>query len=235
MIGKQIKEIRKQHNLTQEAFGKKVLHTKSNVSKWESGSVVPDIATIKKISEVFSIDINILLDSKIKYKPKAKGSKLISLSQANYSGIDPLPSNQWKRVLYHLIWAGLVIGGFCLWIPLLKATTGFQMKHITYMLAGTLVIIAGAVFGIVGLRISGSIHNKNRMNVLIDVYTELLIMTSKVTGKTKEIYGNDIFSVGTAEDGREVIINLKNNKAIRIFNVDKSVRDAANNILKGGK
>jgi transcriptional regulator with XRE-family HTH domain len=69
-FGKLIKDIRKKHNLTQKDLADKYNVTYQAVSKWENGINLPDISLIKKICEDYDIDINNVLDVKIKKKNK---------------------------------------------------------------------------------------------------------------------------------------------------------------------
>lgn len=71
-IGKIIKEIRKNNNLTQADLANKYNVTYQAVSKWENGKNIPDISILKQMSKDFNIDINDLLDgeeNKKKVKP----------------------------------------------------------------------------------------------------------------------------------------------------------------------
>lgn len=65
-IGKFIKEIRKKNNLTQKEFADKLGVTFQAVSKWENGKNIPDIAILKDISNIFSVNIDEILDGEIK-------------------------------------------------------------------------------------------------------------------------------------------------------------------------
>ena len=65
-ISETIKMLRKKHNLTQEKFAEKYNVTYQAVSKWENGKNIPDINVLKMICSDFNIDINELLDNKIK-------------------------------------------------------------------------------------------------------------------------------------------------------------------------
>ncbi|MEG1789818.1 MAG: helix-turn-helix transcriptional regulator [Oscillospiraceae bacterium] len=60
-IGKFIAELRKAENLTQEALGQKIGVTNKTVSRWENGNYMPDIETLKLLSETFHVSINELL------------------------------------------------------------------------------------------------------------------------------------------------------------------------------
>ncbi len=69
-IDKIIKEIRKKNNLTQKDLADELNVTHQAVSKWENKTNIPDIEIIKKISDTYNIDINILLGSKKKKEKK---------------------------------------------------------------------------------------------------------------------------------------------------------------------
>jgi transcriptional regulator with XRE-family HTH domain len=65
-IGEIIKKYRLMNNLTQEELGKKMYVTKQAVSKWENGNTLPDIITIKKLSESLSIPNEEILGESVK-------------------------------------------------------------------------------------------------------------------------------------------------------------------------
>ena len=69
-IGKIIKKIRTDNNMTQEEFANKYFVTFQAVSKWENGKSVPDIAQLRQISKLFSVDISDILDGEVKEKKK---------------------------------------------------------------------------------------------------------------------------------------------------------------------
>ena len=62
--------LRKTNNLTQLQLAEKLNYSDKAVSKWEVGSVLPDIETICRISEYFGITVNDLI-----YKKKEKFSQ----------------------------------------------------------------------------------------------------------------------------------------------------------------
>ena len=69
-IGKFIKKLRKDNNLTQDELAKKLGVTYQAVSKWENGKSIPDIAILKTISGLFNVNIDELLDGSVKNKKK---------------------------------------------------------------------------------------------------------------------------------------------------------------------
>ena len=67
-IGQFIKQIRQDNNLTQKDLADKLGVTYQAVSKWENGKNVPDIATLKEISELFNTNIDEILNGEKKEK-----------------------------------------------------------------------------------------------------------------------------------------------------------------------
>ena len=61
-VGKFIKKLRKDNNLTQQDLAEKLSVTYQAVSKWENGKSIPDISTLKLISDIFNVNIDELLD-----------------------------------------------------------------------------------------------------------------------------------------------------------------------------
>lgn len=60
-IGKQILDIRKKQNITQEEFGKLFHVTRQTVSNWENEKSYPDLQTLVTISDLFEISLDTLL------------------------------------------------------------------------------------------------------------------------------------------------------------------------------
>lgn len=60
-IAKQIANIRKEQQLTQEEFGRLFYVTRQTVSNWENGKSYPDLKILVDISNRFEISLDILL------------------------------------------------------------------------------------------------------------------------------------------------------------------------------
>jgi transcriptional regulator with XRE-family HTH domain len=63
-LGEKVKELRARSGLTQKDLADKVAVTAQAVSRWEQDIVEPDIGTLKKLSEIFAISLDILLSNK---------------------------------------------------------------------------------------------------------------------------------------------------------------------------
>ena len=73
-IGQLIKNLRKDNNLTQAELAEKLGVTYQAVSKWENGKNVPDIATLKEISNMFNLNIDDIINGEVKEKAKKKNN-----------------------------------------------------------------------------------------------------------------------------------------------------------------
>ena len=60
-IGKFIAELRKSKNMTQEQLGERLGVSFKTISKWENGRGMPELSTLKPLSEELEISINELL------------------------------------------------------------------------------------------------------------------------------------------------------------------------------
>ncbi|MBQ6696571.1 MAG: helix-turn-helix transcriptional regulator [Lachnospiraceae bacterium] len=60
-IGKFLKELRKQNNMTQEQLGERIGVTNKTVSRWETGNYMPPIECLKLLSDLYGISINEIL------------------------------------------------------------------------------------------------------------------------------------------------------------------------------
>ena len=76
-IGKFIKKLRKENNLTQKDLADKYGVTYQAVSKWETGKNIPDISLLKEISKDFNVNIEDLLEGKKTKKRKININKKI--------------------------------------------------------------------------------------------------------------------------------------------------------------
>ncbi|MDT0694987.1 MULTISPECIES: helix-turn-helix domain-containing protein [Staphylococcaceae] len=61
MISKQIKDLRKQHNYTQEDLAEKLNTSRQTISKWEQGISEPDLNMLMQLSQLFSVSTHYLI------------------------------------------------------------------------------------------------------------------------------------------------------------------------------
>lgn len=81
MLGEKIKELRKMSEITQEELAEKLDVSRSAVAKWESNNGIPDIVNLKKISEIFSVSIDSLVDYKENLREKNTEVRKVNISK----------------------------------------------------------------------------------------------------------------------------------------------------------
>ena len=65
IISRYLKFLRKSHNYTQEDLAKKLDISRQAVSKWETGTTIPDLEVLLKISKLYNVTINDILEPNI--------------------------------------------------------------------------------------------------------------------------------------------------------------------------
>ena len=81
-IGKQIYELRKKANLSQEQLAEKVGVSRQTISKWELGETAPDIKQAQVLSQVFGVSLDELTGNDTKeviYEKVSNTEKLAGL------------------------------------------------------------------------------------------------------------------------------------------------------------
>ena len=70
-IGQYLSELRKYYKITQDDLANRLAVSRQAVSRWETGASVPTIEVLLKLSQLYGITINDILEadlSKIKYQ-----------------------------------------------------------------------------------------------------------------------------------------------------------------------
>lgn len=65
MIDMNLKNLRKKHNLSQEKLAEKLGVSRQAVAKWENGDALPDIINCQKLSELYKVSIDELVNCEI--------------------------------------------------------------------------------------------------------------------------------------------------------------------------
>ncbi len=107
-FGLLLKALRKEHGLTQEQLAEKLGVTNRTVSRWETGTNVPDLDILIDLSEFYQIDVKELLNGERKTAElKMEDTQLIR-QVAEYSEIKE--ANLMRRVFSTVV-AGVVAAG----------------------------------------------------------------------------------------------------------------------------
>ncbi len=80
IVAKNICDLRKIYKMTQAELAEKLSYSDKAVSKWERAEAIPDVETIKKMSEIFGVSVDCLLTENTDIKKNIKTRRL-SVSQ----------------------------------------------------------------------------------------------------------------------------------------------------------
>lgn len=110
-LGKNISELRKKNNLTQEELANMLGVSPQAVSKWENDTACPDIALLPKIAEIFGVTIDELMNEQGSiHSQKAVNSKMQTkrIIQIHVLSADGKSSK--INIPFKLVSAGMKIG-----------------------------------------------------------------------------------------------------------------------------
>lgn len=105
----EVKEIlfhlRKTNNLTQDEMAKKLFVTRQAVSRWENGETIPNVDTLKLISNIFDISINSLItDNKLNdiQNDKINSNRFLGFAQLYEKSRPAVPASACDMVMNYL-------------------------------------------------------------------------------------------------------------------------------------
>ncbi len=84
-IGQFIKELRKEKGITQEQLAEKLKVSGRTVSRWETGSNMPDISLLVEIADFFDVDVRELIEGERKSEMMDEELKEIATKMADYA------------------------------------------------------------------------------------------------------------------------------------------------------
>lgn len=104
-IGKFLQELRKEKELTQEQLAEQLGVARRTVSRWETGSNMPDLDILIELSDLYAVDLREILSGERKSENMNEEMKETVLQVADYS------NEEKTRLLKRMHWlfiAGLV-------------------------------------------------------------------------------------------------------------------------------
>ena len=132
IVGNNIKLLRKENNLTQNELAQKLNYSNKAISRWESGEVIPDVATINKICEIFNVPISRIFEENLSGK---KLSKSYRLQIGNKLAITLLASLLvWFIAIIGFVYSGIIFNYYCwqvfVWAIPITAIVGIVFNSI---------------------------------------------------------------------------------------------------------
>lgn len=136
-IGLFLKELRKDKGLTQEQLAEQFSVSNRTVSRWETGSNMPDISILVEIADFYDVDIREIIDGERKSEKMDEEVRGTALKMAEYA--DAEKTNLMKRIQKES-----VSGVMALLVYLLLKLTGMAEKSfVVEVLQSACAIIVG--------------------------------------------------------------------------------------------
>lgn len=165
-IGQFLQELRKEKGLTQEQLAGQLGVARRTVSRWETGSNMPDLDLLIELADLYSVDLRELLDGERKKETMDSETKETVLKVAEYSSAE-------KKRITKIVRVFFIIG-----ILALAANIAMNMMELpdTFWIG----FLGGVTYGIaIGTMILGILYTTGTMNRFHDFKMRLLQRTGQ--------------------------------------------------------
>ncbi len=104
-IGKFLKDLRKNKELTQEQLAEQFRVSSRTISRWENGNNMPDVDVLIELADFFEVDIRELIDGERKNENMDKETKETVLKAAEYMNTG---TEQYTKRVHSLLLIGAI-------------------------------------------------------------------------------------------------------------------------------
>ena len=170
-IGNFLKELRKEHNLSQEQLADKFNISSRSISRWENGNTMPDISMMIELADFYDIDIRDLLRGERKSEKMDEDLKETLVMVADYTEAEK--AKILKKV--YICGQGMLITSV---VSLIVYFLSYYIDEL--VLTPFLLILAGGIFAIntilAGLQLKGKMsRERNRKLIRITITVWIVI------------------------------------------------------------
>ena len=142
-IGEFLRELRKGKGLTQEQLAEQFNISRRSVSRWETGSNMPDVGLLIEIADFFDVDIREIIDGEMKIenmeKEKEALKKVAEYADAEKAKLKKKVSNIFKWLCVMLL-GSVLIGFFANQLDTILGCVCFTLGII--LLVGTTMLMS---------------------------------------------------------------------------------------------
>lgn len=149
-IGQFIKELRKEKGITQEKLAERLKVSGRTVSRWETGSNMPDISLLVEIADFFDVDVRELIEGERKSEMMDEEVREVATKMADYA--DEEKGTLLKRIQI-TSFVGVIISilsiGWQFFISSSTDTYEFKLSiFISFIILGIMAVITLYVTGL---------------------------------------------------------------------------------------
>ena len=141
-IGRFLKTLRKEKNITQEVLAETLNVSGRTVSRWETGTNMPDISLLVELSEFYQVSIPEIIDGERKSEKMNQETKATAVKMAEYS------KNELNAEKKRIISISLIIFGAVIIISALAVFPNESSWGSIYAIIGGIILTAGICFRI---------------------------------------------------------------------------------------
>lgn len=141
-VGLFLKTLRKEKNITQEVLAETLNVSSRTVSRWETGSNMPDISLLVELSEFYQVSIPEIINGERKSEKMNQETKDIAIKMAEYS------KNELNTKKRKIISALLMIFGVFIIISALAIFPNESSWGSIYAIIGGAILTVGIYFRI---------------------------------------------------------------------------------------
>ena len=141
-VGLFLKTLRKEKNITQEVLAETLNVSSRTVSRWETGSNMPDISLLVELSEFYQVSIPEIINGERKSEKMNQETKDIAIKMAEYS------KNELNREKREIISALLMVFGVFIIISALAIFPNESSWGSIYAIIGGATLTVGIYFRI---------------------------------------------------------------------------------------
>lgn len=175
-IGAFLKTLRKEKNLTQEQLAEQLGVSGRTVSRWETGSNMPDISLLVEIAEFYGISVTELIDGERKSEDMNEEVKEVADKMADYAGTEK--TTIIRNIRNHSL-LGLC-GVIVLFILELTVSEGYS-RITDYLITYSQVLIYVSLI-MIFLISTGLLYKFQKKQREINIPKPLLLVISMVVG-----------------------------------------------------
>ena len=170
-IGKFLKTLRNEKKLTQEQLAKQFNVSNRSVSRWETGTNLPDISLLVEIADFYDVDVREIIDGERKSEMMDKETREVAEKMATYAG------NEKDRMLRGVQIAGIA-GVIITMTALILQILGYDVTDpdLRRSLAILLTFFAFVAMSIITLYVTGILKKISRHRKLVITIRVLTIV-----------------------------------------------------------
>lgn len=86
-IGKELKQLRKDNNITQEYLAKRLYVSIQTINKWENGKCLPDAINLLHVAQFYGVSLDVLMRNEIPKNIKRENTKKNSVLKEFFNSL----------------------------------------------------------------------------------------------------------------------------------------------------